>query len=142
MELFTPRCNKRSLLLIAGLVWVFAGSMVAKLGLNVLFTSSIHPFISLIVAVITFYIFFNFIFIKLVKKHKNRIAEKEQDKLCLFSFFDVKSYVIMIFMMGLGITIRSIHFINPLCWAAVYIGIGLALLSAGIAFVVEWKNWN
>lgn len=48
----------------------------------------------------------------------------------------------MIFMMGLGITIRSIHFINPLCWASVYIGIGLALLSAGIAFVVEWKNWN
>ncbi|MCR1824985.1 hypothetical protein, partial [Terrisporobacter muris] len=142
MELFTPRCNKRSLLLIAGLVWIFAGGMVSKLGLDVLFTSSIHPFISLAVAVITFYVFFNFIFIKLVKKHKNRISAKEQDKLCLFSFFDVKSYVIMIFMMGLGITIRSIHFINPLCWASVYIGIGLALLSAGIAFVVEWKNWN
>ena len=63
MELFTPRCNKRSLLLIAGLVWIFAGGMVSKLGLDVLFTSSIHPFISLAVAVITFYVFFNFIFI-------------------------------------------------------------------------------
>lgn len=57
MELFTPRCNKRSLLLIAGLVWIFAGGMVSKLGLDVLFTSSIHPFISLAVAVITFYVF-------------------------------------------------------------------------------------
>jgi len=142
MELFTPRCKKRSLLLIAGLVWIFAGGMVSKLGFNVLFTSSIHPFISIMVAVVTFLIFFNFIFIKLVKKHKNRISEKEQDKLCLFSFFDVKSYVIMIFMMGLGITIRSINSINPLCWAAIYIGIGLALLSAGVAFMVEWKNWN
>lgn len=142
MELFTPRCNKRSLLLIAGFVWMFAGGMVSKLGFEVLFTSSIHPFISLIVATITFYIFFNFIFIKLVKKHKNRIYEKEQDKLCLFSFFDVKSYIIMIFMMGLGITIRSINSINPLCWAAVYIGIGLALFSSGVAFIIEWKNWN
>ena len=87
-------------------------------------------------------IFFNFIFIKLVKKHKNRTAQKEQDKLCLFSFFDVIWYVIMIFMMTLGMSIRSIHSINPLCWAAVYIGIGFALLSAGIAFIVEWKNWN
>ena len=142
MELFTPRCNKRSLLLIAGLVWIFAGGMVSKLGLDVLFTSSIHPFISLIVAVVTFYIFFNFIFMKLVKKHKNRIAKKEQDKLCLFSFFDVKSYIIMIFMMSLGITIRSIQSINPLCWAAIYIGIGSALLCSGIAFIVEWKKWN
>ncbi|MCC3865256.1 hypothetical protein K0040_13365 [Terrisporobacter petrolearius] len=142
MELFTPRCNKRSLPFIAGLVWIFAGGMVSKLGFNMLFTSSIHPFISIIVAVVTFLIFFNFIFIKLVKKHKNRISEKEQDKLCLFSFFDVKSYIIMIFMMGLGITIRSIDSINPLCWAAIYIGIGLALLSAGVAFMVEWKNWN
>ena len=142
MELFTPRCKKRNLLFIAGLVWIFAGSMVSKLGLDVIFTSSIYPFISIIVATITFYIFFNFIFIKLVKKHKSRISEKEQDKLCLFSFFDVKSYIIMIFMMGLGITIRSIPSINPLCWAAVYIGIGLALLSAGVAFIIEWKNWN
>lgn len=142
MELFTPRCNKRNLLLIAGFIWMFAGSMVSKLGFEVLFTSSIYPFISLIVAIITFYIFFNFIFIKLVKKHKNRIYEKEQDKLCLFSFFDVKSYIIMIFMMGLGITIRSINSINPLCWAAVYIGIGLALFSSGVAFIIEWKNWN
>lgn len=142
MELFTPRCNKRNLLLIAGFVWMFAGGMVSKLGFSVLFTSSIHPFISLAVSIITFYIFFNFIFIKLVKKHKNRILKKEEDKLCLFSFFDVKSYIIMIFMMGLGITIRSINSINPLCWAAVYIGIGLALFSSGIAFIVEWKNWN
>lgn len=142
MELFTPRCKKRSLLFIAGLVWIFAGGMVSKLGFNVLFTASIHPFISIMVAVITFLIFFNFIFIKLVKKHKIRISEKEQDKLCLFSFFDIKSYVIMIFMMGLGITIRSINSINPLCWAAIYIGIGLALLSSGVAFMVEWKNWD
>lgn len=142
MELFTLRCKKRSLLFIAGLVWIFAGGMVSKLGFNVLFTASIHPFISIMVAVVTFLIFFNFIFIKLVKKHKIRISEKEQDKLCLFSFFDIKSYVIMIFMMGLGITIRSINSINPLCWAAIYIGIGLALLSAGVAFMVEWKNWD
>lgn len=142
MELFIPRCKKRNLLFIAGLVWIFAGSMVAKLGLDVIFTSSVHLFISIIVATITFYVFFNFIFIKLVKKHKNRISQKEQDKLCLFSFFDIKSYIIMIFMMGIGITIRSIPSINPLCWAAVYIGIGLALFSAGVAFIVEWKNWN
>lgn len=142
MELFTPRCKKRSLLFIAGLVWIFAGGMVSKLGFNVLFTTSMHPLISIMVAVVTFLIFFNFIFIKLVKKHKIRIYEKEQDKLCLFSFFDVKSYIIMIFMMSLGITISSIDSINPLCWAAIYIGIGLALLSAGVAFMVEWKNWN
>ncbi|MGL4914253.1 MAG: hypothetical protein ACRC3Y_17670 [Romboutsia sp.] len=142
MELLPPRCAKKKLLLIAGTLWIIAGTMVAKLGLQVLINSSEDTLISLIVGIVTFYIFFNFIFKRLVYKHKNRIASKVKDNLCIFSFFDVKSYLIMIFMMGLGITIRSINTINPMCWAAIYVGIGTALFVAGILFIIEWKKWN
>lgn len=141
MELFKPRCYKKNLLFLAGSLWLIAGFMVAKLGAEVILTSSSNMFISAVITAITFYIFFNFIFKKLVIKHRDRIRAKSQDKLCLFSFFDIKSYIIMAFMMGLGITIRSIPTINPLCWAAVYVGIGGALFLAGAYFIKEWKDW-
>jgi len=142
MEAFVPRCYKKNLLVIAGTVWVIAGTMVSKLGIEVFLKGDKHILISLIVGIIVFFIFFNFIFKKMVKKHRNRILSKEKDKLCVFSFFDVKSYIIMIFMMGLGITIRSIPSINPICWTPVYIGIGSALFLTGVLFVIEWVKWK
>lgn len=142
MTIFTPRCNKKNLLAIAGVVWMMAGFMVAKLGIQVFLNLPNYKIISLTSAVMVFYIFFNFIFKKMVKKHKNRISSKERETLCVFSFFDIKSYIIMAFMMGLGITIRSIPSINSACWGPAYIGIGGALFLGGVLFLVEWKKWN
>lgn len=142
MSDLTPRTNKRTLLMIASLVWLMAGGMVFSLGLEVFIKEQKYVLLSLAVAVGVFYIFFNFIFKKMVGKHRDRISNKEQEKLCLFSFFDVKSYLIMAFMMTLGITIRSMSFINPLYWSPVYIGIGGALFIAGLLFFKEWLAWD
>ncbi len=142
MEVFVPRCYKRNLLVVAGIVWIMAGTMVSKLGIEVFLNGYKYKFIYLIVGITVFSIFFNFIFKKMVKKHKNRILNKDKEKLCVFSFFDVKSYIIMLFMMGLGITIRSIQSINPVYWAPVYIGIGSALFLAGVLFIIEWIKWK
>ena len=142
MSDYTPRVNKRTLLMIASVVWLMAGTMVLTLGLEVILKEQKYIIVSSIVAISVLYIFFNFIFKKMVKKHKDRISDKEQEKLCLFSFFDVKSYLIMAFMMTLGITIRSMSFINPLYWSPVYIGIGSALFLAGVLFFKEWLVWD
>lgn len=142
MEIFVPRCYKKNLLVIAGIVWIIAGTMVSKLGIEVFLNGDDYIFSSLIVGIIVFSIFFKFIFKKMVKKHRNRILNKEKEKLCVFSFFDVKSYIIMFFMMGLGVTIRSIPSINPICWAPVYIGIGSALFLGGVLFITEYIKWK
>ncbi len=142
MQSYVPRCNKKTLLLIAGIVWIMAGTMVSKLGIDVFLNYSHNKIISSILAFSVFYLFFNFIFKKMVKKHKIRILSKDKDRLCVFSFFDIKSYIIMSFMMGLGITIRSIPTINPLCWSPIYMGIGSALFLAGILFIIERIKWK
>ncbi|WP_166505853.1 hypothetical protein [Romboutsia hominis] len=142
MENLTPRCYKKNLLLIAGIVWILAGGMVLKLGLDVFLSLRSKVIISIIVSIVIFYIFFNFIFKKLVNKHRDRIADKDKEKLCIFSFFDTKSYIIMAVMMTLGITIRESSFVKPIYWSPVYIGIGSALFLAGILFIVQWKRWK
>ncbi|MGL4344433.1 MAG: hypothetical protein ACRCTE_04480 [Cellulosilyticaceae bacterium] len=142
MSKWVPRCSKRTLLIFAALVWMMAGSMVMKLGYEVVLKTRGHKEIAVIVAVTAFLIFYNLIFKKMAAKHQRRIAAKTQDKLCVFSFFDKKSYIIMGSMMTLGIVIRSLTFIDPMCWAPFYIGLGTALFGAGVLFGIAWFKWR
>lgn len=142
MNKLVPRCSRRTLFMLAALVWMMAGSMVTKLGYEVIVRTKGQKVISVVVALIVFLIFYNLIFKKMARKHQSRILAKTQEKVCSFSFFDKKAYIIMASMMSLGILIRSLPFINPMCWAPFYIGLGIALFSAGILFMIGWFKWS
>lgn len=142
MDKFVLRCSKKTLLIYAGLVWMFAGGMVMKLGYEVLLSEQHYRVISMIVAIGVFLVFYLSIFRKMVTKHEKRIKNKQQEKLCIFSFFDVKGYIIMACMMTLGIVIRSVDFIAPRYWAPFYVGLGTALFCAGILFIRSWIKWT
>lgn len=141
LDKFVPRGSKRTLFFLAGMVWMFAGYKVSSMGADVLIQKQNHLVVSSIVAIAAFLIFFNFIFKKMALKHQKRIRGNEKDKVCLFSFFDAKGYLIMAFMMTLGITIRNIEAINPLYWAGFYVGLGSALFLAGVLFAVAWVRF-
>lgn len=131
------RVNKRTLLLIAGIVWMFAGFRVLTLGGEDIQSNHGKWIISLIFAAVIFYIFFKFIFSKMFKKHTTRIINSELKKHCAFSFFDVRSYLIMGFMIFFGITVRSIGIFNPVYVGTFYIGLGFALFMAGVLFLIS-----
>ncbi|MEG1930688.1 MAG: hypothetical protein RR131_06080 [Anaerovorax sp.] len=141
MDKFVPRCSRRTLLLLAGLVWMVAGSMVTRFGFQVFVETTVHRWIFIATAPVVFFVFYHLVFKKMVYKHQKRIASMTKEKVCTFSFFDKKSYLIMAFMMSAGIFIRCIPTINPLCWAPFYMGLGLALLGAGILFMMGWFTW-
>lgn len=134
---YTPRVGKRTLLLIAGIVWGFAGFRVLTLGIEDVKINNGNWIVTLIFASIVFYIFFKFIFSKMFKKHTRRIIKSSLNKHCVFSFFDIKSYCIMGFMIFLGITIRSTRIFNPVYVGDFYIGLGLALFMAGMLFLLS-----
>ena len=117
--------NKRNLLLIAGIVWSIAGFNVARIGL-VLYPQYLNV-LNIILSIIV-YIIFGMMFFKMIKKHTTRILSYE-DKQPFYKFFDVKSYCIMFFMMSFGIGL-------------IYSGLGCALLSAGIMFIVNYLRFN
>lgn len=142
MDKFVFRCSKKTLLIYAAIVWMLAGGMVMKLGYEVLLAAQGYRMISVIVVIGVFLIFYFSIFSKMVHKHEKRIKNKEKERLCVFSFFDVKGYVIMACMMTLGVVIRSMSFIPPMYWAPFYVGLGTALFSAGILFVRGWMKWE
>ncbi|MGL5615027.1 MAG: hypothetical protein ACRDD2_02185 [Sarcina sp.] len=136
------KVKKRTVLFIGGLVWAFAGSRVFSIGKESILQGKGNDIIAIAVGVIAFALFFKFIFSKLVNKHTKRIVKSALEKHCAFSFFDVKSYIIMAIMITLGISVRSFGIFNPLYLGAFYIGLGIALAMAGVLFLVNSINFK
>lgn len=140
LEKYKIKVSKRTLLLLAGIVWGFAGSRIFSLGFNDLISNTAHPWGYLIISVLVFFAFNTFIFSNMVRKHTTRIMTSKLLNHCMFSFFDFKGYIIMSFMIVGGITLRNAHVINPVYLGAFYIGLGSALFLAGIKFLISFLN--
>ena len=134
---YIPKVEKKTLLLIAGIIWGFAGFRVLTLGLGDVQINNGNWIVSIVSGSVVFYMFFKFIFSKMFKKHTRRIINSSLEKHCIFSFFDLKSYCIMGFMIFLGITVRNIGILNPVYVGDFYIGLGLALFMAGVLFLLS-----
>ena len=98
--------KKRTLLAVAGCVWLVAGFNVARLGIlaygNLPQIMAIHMLLSLVV-----FCAFGMMFFKMSMKHTRRIKGYEEAYRPVWHFFDGKAYCIMAVMMGGGIWLRS-----------------------------------
>ena len=90
-------------------------------------------------ATIVFLLFFNLVFKRLFYKHSERISRKN-GKHCPFSFFDVKGWIIMIFMIAFGITIRALHLLPNSFISVFYTGLSTALIITGFLFLRQGKT--
>ncbi len=126
------KVNKKTLLLIACIVWFIAGFNILRIGIL-----SYPPYLSIInilLSIVVFSIFQHFIFGRLVKKHTVRIQNYEEEQHFFMKLFDVKSFIIMAVMMSGGIYLRASSFVPERFIAVFYTGLGSSLLLAGILF--------
>ena len=126
---------KNRLMLIAGVVWCFAGAMVCGIGLPLLWKLGGTQLILYPLAVVIFLIFYFLIFSRLVTKHTERIRERPEPRLPFWNFFDTSSYVVMVVMMGGGMWLRLGHLVANWMIAFFYSGLGVALFSCGVRFL-------
>lgn len=125
-----PAVGKSALLFAAAVVWIAAGAILMSFAYNWLHRVTAHAFLFTGLGVLLALAIHHFGFLRVVDKNLARILPIE-GKRCLFSFMSWKSYVLVVIMMGMGVTLR--HSAIPKSYlAVVYIGIGLALvLSSG-----------
>lgn len=126
------KVQKKTLLLIACLVWAIAGFNVLRIGVL-----AYPPYVSiwnLILSIFVFGVFQYFIFGKLVGKHTERIRAYVDNYQFFWKFFDKKSFIIMAVMMTGGIYLRVSGLAPDRFIAVFYSGLGASLLLAGILF--------
>ena len=130
--------NRQVLLITAGIVWIVAGANILRIGIVTWTDTTQGSMFKIGEATIVFLLFFVLIFKKLYYKHTRRIEQKTKEKNCPFSFFDVKGWIIMIFMISLGITIRSFHLLPDSFISVFYTGLSIALILTGGLFLRYW----
>ena len=127
--------HKNTLILIAGIVWAIAGFNIVRIGL-VAYQGNFTWWRGLL-SIAVYAAFQVFVFGKMVKKHTDRIRQYEEERQNFFRFFDTKSYLIMAFMMTLGIGLRVSGVVPNTFIAFFYTGLGASLLTAGVLFLIS-----
>ena len=134
LEKYKPAVNTKLLMLIAGLVWMGTGILLISMAVTWLFrTIQLNIYFYAGIGILLAMPIHHFGFLKIVDKNIERILEMK-DKRCLFSFVPWKSYLIIIVMIAMGITLR--HSAIPKEYLSIlYIGIGLALILSSIRYM-------
>ncbi|MGM9684359.1 MAG: hypothetical protein ACI3XQ_12250 [Eubacteriales bacterium] len=125
--------KKRTLLAVAGSVWLIAGFNVARLGIISYLKLSRVSFVHILLSVAVFSAF-GAMFFRMSMKHTKRIKGYKEELRPVWHFFDLKAYIIMAFMMGGGIWLRSSGLVPDVFIAVFYTGLGAALAAAGVLF--------
>lgn len=133
---FKPAVTKRTLLFIAGCFWTFAGGMLIYRGLGGLIPLHHYLFPEILIALAGGTCFYVFLFIKISKKHIKRISLIQVDNPCFFSFFNFKSYGLVIIMITTGIVLRKTDIIGHEYLFTFYFAMGIPLLLSAIRFFV------
>lgn len=123
--------RKRTLLLIAGFVWMIAGFNVARLGVMSYLNIERRWYLYLLSGLV--FLLFGSMFFRMSQKHTKRILGYE-DYRPFWHFFDLKAYLIMTCMMSVGIGFRAAGIFPEIFVAFFYSGLGLALALAGVVF--------
>ncbi|MDR3315591.1 MAG: hypothetical protein LBS98_03805 [Coriobacteriales bacterium] len=121
----------KTLLLVAALVWFAAGVNVASVGVRASHGDWTAP---MLIAEAIVFILFGVMFLRIVSKHTKRILTYVETRTSIFNFFDKKSYILMVFMIALGVTLRVSGLLPDVAVASFYAGLGFALALAGLVF--------
>lgn len=126
------KVKRKTLLLLACLVWGAAGFNVLRIGLAAygLYVTVLN----LVLSAVVFVLFQQFVFGKLVKKHTARINGYQEERHFFLKFFDKKAFMIMAVMMTGGIGLRVSGLAPERFIAVFYTGLGASLLLAGLLF--------
>ena len=126
------------LYLLACVFWLIAGINVIRIGIDVLHDPESRLFILLTLTLIVFIFFFRFIFARTIRNNIERISSLDDDIIPFWRFMDLKGYIIMIFMITLGVSIRHFNLLPDFFISFFYIGLGGALTLTAFKYLPHY----
>jgi len=139
---YKPGIPKRYLLLVAAFVWTIAGCFLLIKGSVYVARFCDDRAIRFPVAIVVGFLFFAILFIRISSRHIHRIRSMKIMNPCFFSFFNFKSYLLMILMIGMGITLRALNIVSPSILYTFYVSMGIPLLISAVRFYAAFYTYN
>lgn len=132
------KVRKIHLLAINGLLWTAIGSKIAATGVVHYLLTPVEKLWWMIPLSALVFAAFYLMFTGIVRKYAERIHNLPGPKESVFKTFGLKGYLIIAFMISLGISLKHIPGIPEPFFAWFHLGLGLGLLSAGVRFLLRW----
>lgn len=133
-----PKVGKRILILIAGLLWSMVGLMLISIASEWLVDMCLsYQAIGIFVSLVFGFVITRFGFSKIALKNIERILQYQKEKVCIWAFQKWTSYLLIAFMMSLGIFLRHASFIPRVILLIIYFSIGIALFLSSMAYYRE-----
>lgn len=131
-----PGVPKQVLFFIAASFWGFASYRILHVAVGLLIHSGHSLWYAISGGVIGFVLFYRFVFYRVSNRYINRIRLLDIRRPCLFSFFDLRGYILMSIMITCGILFsRYVHL--PVGYVAgFYLSLGLSLLVSAGQYIV------
>ena len=126
--------KREFLYLIAALIWGIPGAIITTKGIMAYGALPLHKQWWLIGITACVVVFFFFVFRRIVKQYCARIAELPE-RTTLWQTFPLRGWLLIVFMIGLGITIKYIPTTPLQFTASFYSGLGPMLLLAATKFI-------
>lgn len=133
--------NREHLLLMQVLCWFAPGIVIIRKGIVALLSvadAAPQRLWWLIVTAVIVAVVFSLMFNNFILRYTHRILSFPERKKSLFAFFDLRGYILIFFMMGLGICLKYIPGMPAEFFAGFYPGLGTALAIAGIRYFISW----
>lgn len=131
--------TKRYLLLANAIVWGAPGIKILITGIqSYLALWPSKRIVWLAVGTVLVLAGFVWMFDRIVRKYSDRIMDFPQKKKSLLAFLPVRGWILVIFMMCLGISLKHIPGVPTEFFASFYCGLGPALIAAGAQFLARW----
>ena len=129
----------RHLLAVNGLLWTAIGTRITLIGIRAYGGLESVRWWHFLLSAIVFSGFY-MMFTGIVRRYAGRIEAMPEPRTSIFRTFSVKGYIIIAFMITMGITLKRIPSVPRSFIAWFYTGLGPGLLSAGIRFLLPWAR--
>jgi len=136
-----PAVSRKSMVISAGVFWLIGAVVLLGRSIELLqhdLSNRVWPIIiGLAIGVFKYQI----VFTKVVSRNIKRIRElsPHKKKICFFAFQPLRSYFLLILMVGSGITLRMVG-LKPEYLLGTYLAISTALILSSILFLRQAKN--
>ncbi len=130
---------KRHLLLANAIVWGAPGVKILITGIqSYLALWSSKSILWLSIGTVLVLAGFVWMFKRIVRRYSDRIMDFPQKKKSILAFLPLRGWILVIFMMCLGISLKHIPGVPTEFFASFYCGLGPALIAAGARFLAQW----
>lgn len=131
-----PSAKRSTVIAVAGMVWLAAGLFMIANGFARLVQTDTDPLLPAALGLFLGLLKKRFILTRLAEANIARIKNlaPHKEKICVFAFQAVQSYVVVLVMVTLGLWLRSLAI--PVEWRAmILLAIGTALALASSAYL-------